>query len=289
MELAERLAGSLICCDSIQFYKGFTIGAAGPSVEDMARVPHRLFYFLGIDDEFDAASFRTLALSEMNDVWARGRLPIIVGGTGLYIRALIGRQWNQDLPHEPDVRAALREVSDNELRDELRERDPKRFSEIHPNDRFRLERAVELCRILDGPVSDLAADGDEVDPRAYIIQLVPERAQLHERIARRTRSMLAGGLVSEVQSLLAQTADAGGCKPLQSIGYKQVCQFLAGKISEANLSDRINAASRQYAKRQCTWFKKMPYNQKLVSSPSDYDDFADFLRRKILSCTSTTD
>lgn len=268
LQLAQKLNGVLICCDSVQLYEGFCIGAAGPTREEMQSVPHRLFYSLKPNEDFDAASYRNAAILNLNEVWESGKLPIIVGGTGLYLRALIGKQWSENLPSDQKLRDELKTISIELLVEELRRVDPVRLSEIHENDRYRIERSVELCRLLGGPMSAQKAI-DEVDERAYFVHLVPKRKTLHDRIQMRVHKMLDQGFVDEVIQLRRFETDSKKIKALGSIGYKQICEYLDGSLSESELPEKIIAATRQYAKRQCTWFKKMPAHLQFESGPTD--------------------
>ena len=266
MALASELAGEIINCDSVQVYRGFDIGAAKVTAAERQRVPHHLLDVAEAHDSFDAALFATAAHAAKSEILARGALPLVVGGTGLYLRALLGQGWNSDLPQDPELRAKLATLSTSELHEQLQRLDAKRAAELHPNDRVRLLRAVELVTLLGKPLNEAGFTGiTPPDPAAFVIVLEPPRAKLHERIAARTRLMLESGLIEEVRALIAAGVSPS-CKPMQSIGYKQVCDYLAGQLGQAELAEAIMAATRQYAKRQCTWFRSTPTHLRLDGS-----------------------
>lgn len=257
LALAERLNGEIIGCDSVQLYRGFDIGSAKPTPAELARVPHHLIDVLDPADDCDAALYAGLARAAIVDVAARGRLPIIVGGTGLYLRALLGTSFHADLPKDESLRNDLRALRTDELYGRLVAADPARAAALHPNDRFRVVRALELVTLLGKPVSALGAPPSPVNPlAARIFVLDPDRGALHAAIAARTHAMLAAGLVAEVERLLAAGVPAEA-KPMQSIGYKQAALYLSGTLAAAALPDAVMAATRQYAKRQTTWFRKV--------------------------------
>jgi tRNA dimethylallyltransferase len=275
LELATRLNGEIISCDSVQVYRGFDIGAAKPTPEEQASVPHHLLDVVDPLESFDAADYAVLAKKAIADVHSRHKVTVVVGGTGFYLRALWGQAWDQNLPSDAQVRQQFVEMSKEDLYRLLSEKDPERARAIHPNDHFRLARAMELVTLIGGPLSSVGF-GQETqlrDPEAFVVILDPPRVELHDRIAMRTRQMLAGGLIDEVRSLLDRGIPPTA-KPMQSIGYREVCAFLAGDLEESNLESAIIAATRQYAKRQTTWFRRVPADLRL-SDP----DLA-----KILSC-----
>lgn len=257
MLVAQALDGEIINCDSVQVYRGFDLGSAKPSAAEQARIPHHLLDVVDWNVGFDAAVFAASARRAVAEVQSRGRLPVVVGGTGLYLRALLGQGFHADLPSDAALRADLGRESTPALYARLEQLDPTRASELHPNDRFRIVRSLELVILLGKPLraAGLTA-GRERDATAYLVVLNPERAALHQRIATRAEAMLAAGLVAEVRALLESGVDPG-CKPMQSIGYAQVVAALQGRLPWAELPAAIAAATRQYAKRQDTWFRKL--------------------------------
>ncbi len=268
MALAERLDGEIVGCDSVQLYRGFDIGSAKPTREERKRVPHHLVDLLAWNEDCDAAQYATLARAAIADVQGRGRVPIVTGGTGLYLRSLTGAAFHDDLPKDAALRASFATRPLAELYAELQRLDPKRASEIHANDRFRVARSLELFTLLGKPLSALPPPPQNATPPLCVVILDPERAALHASIERRTREMLAGGLLDEVRGLLAAGVERD-CKPMRSIGYKEGAEHMAGTLAEPALEPAIAAATRQYAKRQVTWFKKTPAALRLARPDVD--------------------
>ncbi len=278
------MKAEIVSCDSVQVYRGFDIGAAKPVSAEMAEFPHHMIDIVTWRDEFDAGRYATLARDVVSQIQARGALPIIVGGTGLYLRAFFGQGFSDNLPKDGALREELDSIATDTLFSELKRLDPVRAAQLHANDRVRILRAVELCRLTAGPASSHLKDHGQVTSRktpereqTHLIFLNPERAILHERIANRVRTMLAKGLVQEVRGLLS-----GGCppdaKPMQAIGYREVVAALAalpgsaGDLATVDLeamAELITIATRQYAKRQTTWFKGAAPDQ-TVGSFDDY-------------------
>jgi tRNA dimethylallyltransferase len=266
---AAALDGEIIGCDSVQLYRGFDIGAAKPTAAERASVPHHLVDCLDWHEDCDAARYALLAREALAAVQARGRLPIVVGGTGLYLRALVADAFHDDLPKDEALRGELRAEAAERSYARLVRLDPARAAELHPNDRFRVIRALELCLLLGRPVSEVfeAAGGErrtELGEACHLVVLEPPRRALHAAIAARTRQMLEQGLLAEVRGLLEAGVDAA-CKPMQSIGYKQALAHLRGALPATDLAAAIDAATRQYAKRQCTWFRKVAADVRLES------------------------
>jgi tRNA dimethylallyltransferase len=255
LALAERIGGEIVGCDSVQVYRGFDVGSAKPSAEEMGRVRHHLIDVVDWNEDYDAARYARDARKAIGDIKERKKIPVVVGGTGLYLRALLQEAFHDDLPSDEGLRSELRKETSEVLYSRLKACDPKRASEIHPNDRFRVVRALELNILLGGPVHEKTSIQVEADSDAVIFILDPERATLHERIALRTAQMLKEGLMGEVSNLIKSGVSVT-CKPMESIGYKQAATFLKGTLAEELLFDQIKAATRQYAKRQSTWFRK---------------------------------
>lgn len=263
LALSEALDGEIINCDSVQVYRGFMIGAAKATAAERSRVPHHLLDVVQAHENYDAALFAATAHQCKTEIWDRGRLPVIVGGTGLYLRAFLGQGWHSDLPQDARLRDELRALPNTKLLEDLRAIDPVRAAGLHPNDRVRLLRSLELVRLLGRPLADAGLTAEQpADPAALVIVIEPLRPVLHARIERRTRAMLAQGLIDEVKDLLA-SGISPAAKPMQSIGYKQVCAYLQGQLREDQLEDAIVAATRQYAKRQCTWFRRLTADLRL--------------------------
>lgn len=278
MQLAQAFNGAIVCCDSVQLYRGFDIGSAKPSVAEQRLVPHFLFDALYWDQPCDAARYAAMAKKAIKDIREAGQLPIVVGGTGLYLRALLGDAWDDDVPSDQDLRKKLNSRSSEDLFAELLRIDPRRAGQLHQNDRFRVVRALEINILTGHPVPSVSrAEPAQRSHLAFFLN--PPRAMLHEKIHQRTHEMLSAGVVHEVRQLISQGVDPL-CKPMQAIGYRQVVAMIQGDLEEMNLEDEIATATRQYAKRQVTWFKKVPADA-VIEDLSDADELVRLLAAKI--------
>ena len=259
--LASKLNAEIVSCDSVQIYKGFDIGSAKASVEERALVIHHMIDVLNADSKMDAATYAEQAQACIEDIFNRGKVPIVVGGTGLYFRALQKDRFHT-LPSDASLKAQLSQISTDELRSELEEVDPERASQVHPNDRVRILRGVEIFRLSRKTIRELTEELDgqinEMQKTRFMVKcLNPARAVLHERIAKRACWMVENGLVDEVERLLASGVSRDSW-PFQSIGYKQVLEWIDNSnASKQDLIEKITIATRQYAKRQCTWFREV--------------------------------
>jgi tRNA dimethylallyltransferase len=262
IELAKAFSGTLICCDSVQLYRGFDIGSAKPSKDERAIVPHLLFDEFLWSEPCDAAIYALKAKDTIAKVRASGRLPIIVGGTGLYLRALLGDDWDEDIPSDETLRKKLSEKSSLELFSELQAIDPRRAAQLHINDRFRVIRALEINILTGSPVKEASVQKQKTTRQHFFIYMNPPRDVLYARINERTTLMLRAGLVDEVQKML-DVGVSPACKPMGSIGYKETVLVLQGALLPSDLESAIATATRQYAKRQVTWFKKVTANVEL--------------------------
>ena len=285
MALARRLHGEIVCCDSVQLYRGFDIGSAKPTPTEQAEIPHHMVDIISWRDSYDACRYALDARQAIDTIAARGKLPVIVGGTGLYLRALWREAWD-DLPSDPDLRVQLSTCSNEELHCRLAELQPTRAAQIHRNDRYRLQRGLEIALLRasavggSGGAPDRPPSGRNTSRGDYVVLLTrPERGALVERIALRAGRMLEQGLIAEVIGLTRE-----GCpltaKPMQSIGYKQVAAMLAGELAADALVAAIAAATRQYAKRQRTWFQKVPADFSLTE-PALTDELCAAVRKAL--------
>lgn len=271
MELAKHCRGEIVCCDSVQLYRGFDIGSAKPTREDRSHVPHHLFDEFEPDEPCDAAIYAQKAHQVIDEILTRGGMPIVTGGTGLYLRALAGENWNTDLPCDEALRQKLAQRSSVDLYEDLKARDPLRATQVHPNDRIRVIRSLEIV-LLTGLAVPQPSKSLPTTRNHLVVVMDPPRAALQEAVRRRTEAMLASGLVHEVQNLLAQGVSPTA-KPMSSIGYAEVLAFLSGNLLPIQLQESIEVSTRQYAKRQCTWFKKISRDFTL----SDVEGFAEIL------------
>jgi len=260
IEVARRWLGDVVCCDSTQLYRYFDIGTSKLRGPEQCGVPHHLIDLLEPDEIFTAGDYRRRALDVLADLRRRNRLPVLTAGTGLYLRALL--EGLADAPgRSEELRDRLRRRAKQRgaayLHRILRRLDPPTAGRIAPQDAAKLIRAIEVCLASGRPMSDVLRR-----PRPHLegfqtlkIGLMPPRAALYECIERRTRAMLAAGWLDEVRSLLARGFDAQA-KPFQFIGYGELRAHLAGVVDLETAVRAIQQATRRYAKRQITWFRR---------------------------------
>jgi tRNA dimethylallyltransferase len=256
--LGERFGGEIISCDSVAVYRGMDGGTAKPTTEERARLPHHLIDVADPNQPFTAGEYSRQARAAMSEIAARGHLPIVTGGTGLYLRALTeglfaGPGRRQDL-RERLKRSSLRH-GDAWLHKLLSRLDPTSAARIHANDTSKLIRAVEVCLAARKPMSEVLARDPLTGFRLLRIGLNPTRQELYDRLNLRCAAMFAAGLVEETRCLLAQY---GPVKALDSLGYRQACSVLTGTMTEAEAIAAAQQGHRNYAKRQLTWFRREP-------------------------------
>ncbi len=258
--LAEKRGGMVINADSAQVYADLRILTARPSEEDEARVPHRLFGHIDGADAYSAARWAAEARAAIHEAHEDGLLPILVGGTGLYLLTLLdGIAPIPDI--EPEIREEIRAMAVADAHAELTRLDPEAAARLHPSDTTRVGRALEVIRSTGFPLAYWHTErtggiGGEVSLGATI--LLPDRAWLHARTDRRFEAMLDGGAVDEVRELEARTDLAVNAPVRRAIGVREIAEWQAGRISREEAAARAQAATRQYAKRQYTWFRRQP-------------------------------
>ena len=262
-ELSERFPLELISVDSALVYRGLDIGTAKPDASTLARYPHALIDIRDPAEPYSAADFRDDALVAMNAVSARGRVPLLVGGTGLYFRAL--QQGLSALPEaQPELRARIfaeaGELGWPALHARLRELDPLAAERIGANDAQRLQRALEVIELTGRPLSEQQQGAVACFPwRVLKLALLPaERAPLHARIAQRFDAMIAAGLLDEVRALRARGDLHADLPAIRAVGYRQAWEHLEGLADLPTFRDRGIFATRQLAKRQITWLRGEP-------------------------------
>jgi tRNA dimethylallyltransferase len=263
VSLVERFPLEIISVDSALVYRGMDIGSAKPDAATLARAPHHLLDIRDPTEAYSAAAFRDDALRLMADITARGRVPLLVGGTMLYFRALL-----QGLDDLPRADAALRQKLLAEaagrgwpaLHAELAEVDPVTAARLAPNDSQRIGRALEVFRLGGVPMSALLDKAASTLPyRVLQLALIPsDRAVLHQRIAARFDAMLAEGLIEEVETLRRNPMLTADLPAMRAVGYRQAWAYLDGVISRSELREQGIAATRQLAKRQLTWLRSWP-------------------------------
>ncbi len=257
--LAQRLGGEVVSCDSVAVYRGLEIGAAKPTSAQRAAVPHHLLDVADPDETFSAGDYSRAARAAIADVAARGRVPIVAGGTGLYLRALLqglfdGPQRDEALRDRLRATAAKRGAE--YVHRLLRKLDAEAGARIHANDVPKVLRAIEVCLTAGTPLTQAWAGGREplTGYRVVKIGLEPDRARLYQRINARAAKMFAEGLVEETRGLVHKYG--ANCWPLQSLGYRQAQAVLRGEMTEAEAIAATAQGHRNYAKRQGTWFRR---------------------------------
>lgn len=258
VELARRLGGEILACDSVQVYRGMDIGSGKPTAAEQAEVPHHLLDLVTPAEPFQAARWAEAARVAIAEVTDRGRLPVIVGGTGLYFRALV-RGLFEAPPPDPEIRARheseARTLGVPALHARLREADPPAAARILPNDLVRISRALEIFEQTGRPMSELHRQAPPPPPLAlYTVILEPDLAELRLRIAARVDAMMAAGFLEEVAGLRA--AGFGDARALQALGYLQLGEHLAGQVTLADAVSETKRATAAYARRQRTWFRR---------------------------------
>ncbi len=259
--LAQHFHGEIVNCDSVAIYREFMIGTAKPTAEERARAPHHLFDAIDPTAYTTAGQYARQARAVLKDISSRGTLPIVVGGTGLYLRALLdglfaGPERSEELRQKLRERAAQK--GSQHLHKILQRLDQQAAVKIHPNDTPKLIRAIEVCLASRRPISEQWQDGR--DPlkgfRVLRIGLDSARPALYARINQRVVRMFEQGLIEETKHLLSKYGDSA--RPLCSIGYSQVMQLLKGEIGAETAVSAVQQAHRNYAKRQMTWFRREP-------------------------------
>lgn len=264
LALAQKIGGEIISGDSVQVYRKLDIGSAKPSREELDLVPHHLIDFLDPTEPFTAAQFKTMATAKMKEIRNRGHVPIVVGGTGLYIRSLLD-------PYEfsrqgcEEIRFKWNEFAKSHgnllLHEELKKRDPKTAEQLHPNNVIRIIRALEVFELTGKTLSSQRQFRDDeyqtLDPSIVYIGLTASRDLIYERINQRCLEMLSQGLIEETLKLI-KDGYPPTLKPLQSIGYRHAIWFLKGLVRQQELLRLLQRDTRHFAKRQLTWFRRDP-------------------------------
>lgn len=252
--LAKRLNGEIISADSMQVYRDMPIATAAASQEEQEGIPHHLLAFLGAEETFSVADFVTLAKAKAQEIAARGKVPIVVGGTGLFVDSLVNNLTFSEVGADEALRERLAAKSNEALYAELCRVDEQAAGEIHPNNRKRVIRALELYYGGVSKTQQNAASHREESPfeALYLGITYRDREKLYDRINRRVDVMLQNGLVEEAKAMLSR----GGVTARQAIGHKELQPYLDGEISLAEALDNLKRETRRYAKRQLTWFRR---------------------------------
>jgi len=256
LDLALRVGGEIISVDSMQVYRGMDIGTAKPSAEERQRVRHHLIDVADLDQTFDAAQFVRLATKAVKDIQSRGRTPIFCGGTGFYFKAYL-EGLGEAPPSDPSIRSQLAAAPLEELLAELARRDPPTFDSIDRRNPRRVIRALEVIRLTGRPFSEQRAHWGKSphNPELRLFGVTRLAGELVERIHRRVEEMFRNGLVAETQSLL-QRGLRENRTALQALGYRQIAEHLQGQRGLAETIELVKIRTRQFAKRQLTWFRR---------------------------------
>ncbi|MFC1799236.1 tRNA (adenosine(37)-N6)-dimethylallyltransferase MiaA [Thermodesulfobacteriota bacterium] len=260
IELSRMFTGEIIGADSMQIYRYMDIGTAKPTRAEQAQVRHHMIDIVDPDENFSAARFAKMAAEKIDALVAWSKAPFVVGGTGLYLKALVHGLFSE-APTMPELRSRLRRQLDENgaevLYEKLKQCDPAATEKIHPHDTFRIIRALEVYELTGKPISAHHREHGFMDEpfRVLKIGLDIQREKLYERIDRRVDRMVADGLVKEVESLLDR-GYAPTLNSMQSIGYLHVVGFLAGRMTWQETLRTLKRDTRRYAKRQMTWFRR---------------------------------
>lgn len=274
LALARAMDAEILSMDSMQVYRGLDIGTDKLSKAERTPIPHHLIDIVEPGDRFTAEDYRRLAYEKMEEIWKRGRLPLFVGGTGLYLEAVIKNFQFGHFNQDPVLRASLQEryerLGGQAMLEELAQKDPKRASDLHPSERKKIIRSLELLAQTGRPFADQPKDaGLPADWHPCILILDRNRPVLYKRINDRVDEMLAHGLIEENRALY----DAGlspDAQAMQAIGYREVWWYFRGWVNQTEMRTLIQRFSRNYAKRQITWFRRYPEALRY-----DLDNFTD--------------
>lgn len=284
LQLARRLGGQIICADSVALYQGFDIGSAKPSRQDRSSVVHHGMDLLRPSESADVGWYRGKMLPLIHKLRRQGVIPVIVGGSGLYIRALLGRDFH-NLPTSPVLRQELCSLPAEKLYRELLQRDPQRAAEIHPHDHFRLARACEVARLTQKTMAQLTEQKPEntcdLDQRfLFRVVILPPQQQMLDFVQKRSAAMLAAGLVAEVEDLLRQGVSTAA-RPMQSVGYRQTLLHIQGQ-AQRPLLESIIISTRQLARKQRQWLRPQHFHHTLTNAdqPSATSDLIKALSQR---------
>ena len=260
IELAKRMNGEIVSADSMQIYKDMNIGSAKVTPEEMQEIKHYLIDCVSPDERYSVANYKQDAKKAIEEIISKGKTPIVVGGTGLYIDALIYEIEYKDIKINEEYRKQLEEIKEKDglevLYKKALEIDPKAMEKISPNDYKRITRILEIYEATGKNKTEQEAESrlNEVPYNYKVFAIDYDREKLYERINKRVDIMIEKGLINEVKSLLEKYNEFPTA--MQGLGYKEVKQYLDGELSKKEMVEKIKQESRRYAKRQFTWFRK---------------------------------
>ncbi|MBE7031749.1 MAG: tRNA (adenosine(37)-N6)-dimethylallyltransferase MiaA [Ruminococcaceae bacterium] len=262
VEIAKAVNGEIVSCDSMQIYKGLSIGTAKPDEDEMQGIPHHMLDFVEPERRYSVADFVCDARRCIDDILSRGKVPVIAGGTGLYMDSVLNNISFADFDSDPNFREEMQALADSKGNDAvyalLQETDPEAAEKIHPNNVRRVIRALEVCKVTGKTFTQVNLESvrDAVYD-ALIIGIDMDRERLYERINLRVDIMLEKGLLEEVKGLWEKGVGAD-TTAMQAIGYKELVEYFEGRCSLGEAVEKIKMESRRYAKRQLTWFRRNP-------------------------------
>ena len=259
IELAKKINGEIISSDSMQIYKDMNIGTAKPTVEEMDGIPHYLLDFVSPDTRYSVAEFQKDATEKIEEILKKGKTPIIVGGTGLYVDSLIYGIEYQDIKLDEQYRNQLENIAEQEGLDKLYEEaqkiDPEAMQKISRNDKKRIIRVLEIYKATGKTKTQQELESrQEVKYDYKVFAINMEREKLYDRINRRVDIMIDQGLIEEVENLVKKYKEFPTA--MQGLGYKEVVEYIENKVTKEEMIEKIKMETRRYAKRQITWFKK---------------------------------
>ena len=260
IELAKKINGEIVSCDSMQIYKDMDIGTAKPTIEEMQGIKHYMLDFVSPDERYSVADYKKQAKQAIREIIEKGKVPIVVGGTGLYVDSLIYEIEYQNIEFDEKYRKQLEERSEKEglevLYNEAKKIDPEAIIKISPNDKKRILRILEIYEATGKNKTEQEKESRknevEFDYKVYAISW--DREKLYDRINQRVDIMIDQGLIEEVQKIYSKYNKFPTA--MQGLGYKEVLEYLEGKCNKQEMIDKIKQETRRYAKRQLTWFRK---------------------------------
>lgn len=291
IELAKKLNGEIISADSMQLYKYMNIGTAKPTKEEMENIPHYMLDFLEVGEKFSVAQYKKLAMKHVEDILVRNKIPIIVGGTGLYINSITQEvNYDEEAEENSTIRKELEEIAKSQgnegLYNELKMIDPSAAERIHINDTKRIIRALEVFKNSGITITEHQKMSKQNEKKYdyKIVGLYLEREKLYDRINKRVDIMMDNGLLNEAKTVINMVKDKGRITSFQAIGYKEFVPYFEGEISLDEVINNIKQESRRYAKRQVTWFKRTD-GIKWFDMSNDFDkilnDIIDFYNEEV--------
>lgn len=256
IDMAKELDGEIISADSRLVYKGFDIATAKPTMEEREGIPHYLIDVVEPEYDYSVADFKKAAEEKINEIISRGKTPIVAGGTGLYFRILLENYALPKIDCKPELRLELEKESNEDLYKELCEKDPVYAKKVHPNNKVRLVRVLEVIRTLNKPFSEACGLKEPEYDVEWVFPKIESREILYDRINRRVDIMVENGIVDETKSLLKKH---GRIKNLVgTIGYQEMIEYIDGKTTLEEAIETLKMNTRRYAKRQLTWFRRTP-------------------------------